>query len=103
MNFLQSLAVCEAETEYLEFMVKNLKDYSKLFDFQLPVSKSNFDIRALVRDLERKFKLLVKFKDVEFCSYIDRTLPVSLYHDRRLVLQALQILILNSLKYTNTG
>lgn len=97
-----------AETMYrsgnhLLSMINDVLDISKIEAGRMDLKPVDFDLFAMVRDLEAMFRLDSRQKGLQFSMAIDPELPKYIHADASKLRQILINLIGNAVKYTASG
>ena len=95
------LAIIKNSTQQLTQLVSQLFEYSRLEAKQIKPQKEPFAITDLVYDIQAKYELLSKEKEINLTTKFIKKTPL-VFADISLVERAIQNLIDNALKFTPT-
>ena len=89
--------------EHLLSLINHVLDLSKIEAEQLELTFSNFDLYALLNDLEQMFTLKAAGKSLQLNFVVDSFTPQYILADQEKLRQVLINLLNNALKFTNQG
>lgn len=84
-------------------LLNRLKDYVDLEDSGLQSSSSVFNLKELLADFVKQYSIAAQLKQLEFKFDYDESLPKSLEGGSYFIIQALENLLSNALRYTQRG
>jgi CheY-like chemotaxis protein len=87
----------------LLIIINDILDFSKIEAGKLDIINSNFNLRALLDNLNSMFSILYKGKNLALNFSIDPNLPDLVYCDENRTRQVLTNILSNALKYTHEG
>lgn len=90
-------------TEHLLQVVNDILDFSQLQAGQLRLSSADYDLQGLLDELQQRHGDKAKNKGIALCMYLDPALPPRLHGDRQRLLQILNNLVDNAIKFTSVG
>lgn len=94
---------CLANSKRLNILINSVLDLSRLAVGSLELVILPVNIRKLARDTREDLMIQVKEKNLDFLLEIDETLPKMIKHDEERLIQIMLNLLVNSIKYTETG
>jgi PAS domain S-box-containing protein len=95
--------IVRSSGESLLGIINNVLDFSKIEAGKLELEKADFDLQILLDDFAATLAVLASGKGLElFCS-IDHAVPVQLRGDTGRLLQILNNLVGNAIKFTDKG
>ena len=87
----------------LEFLIRNLLDLSRLDSGQLLVEPVVFNTEALLEQISPLHQVSADMKGLRFLVDISPKLPTAINTDRQMLVQILNNLIRNAVKFTDAG
>jgi signal transduction histidine kinase/DNA-binding NarL/FixJ family response regulator len=87
----------------LLIIINDILDFSKIEAGKLDIINSNFNLRALLDNLNSMFSILYRGKNLALNFSIDPSLPDIVYCDENRTRQVLTNILSNALKYTHEG
>lgn len=93
----------ESSTLYLQNLVNDFIDFTKLEHNKITIQKQSFHFGKLIRNLESIYKIEAEKKHIEFTSELDSTLDIFICSDAQRINQILINLITNAIKFTHQG
>ncbi len=102
----QQLAVVghiRRSTEHLLQVVNDILDFSQLQAGKLHLNPVDYDVRALTEELEQRHGDKARSKGIALHIHNDPALPLRLHGDRNRLLQILNNLVDNAIKFTAEG
>jgi CheY-like chemotaxis protein/two-component sensor histidine kinase len=84
-------------------IINDILDFSKIEAGKMEIINGNYNLRALLDNLQVMFELLMKEKNLSFEFYIDRRVPAFVQGDENRLRQILTNLLSNAMKYTPRG
>jgi signal transduction histidine kinase/CheY-like chemotaxis protein len=90
-------------TEHLLQVVNDILDFSQLQAGQLRLNPADFDLSALLQELKKRHGDKAQNKGLTLCIESDPDLPPRLHGDRLRLLQILNNLVDNAIKFTHAG
>jgi signal transduction histidine kinase/CheY-like chemotaxis protein len=90
-------------TEHLLQVVNDILDFSQLQAGQLRLNPADFDLNVLLDELQERHGNKAQNKGLTLCIESAPDLPTRLHGDRRRLLQILNNLVDNAIKFTHTG
>lgn len=93
------LLIIQKNIKQLAKLVSQLFEYSKLEAKQIKPQKEPFAITDLIHDVQSKYKIIAKEKNIDLTATIDGQIPL-VFADIGLVERAIQNLLDNALKFT---
>ncbi|UQB42587.1 response regulator [Thiomicrospira microaerophila] len=89
--------------ENLRELLNDILDLSKIDAGQLQIQSKPFDLKQLLHDIERQYAPLAQQKGLRWSMVLDSQLQPAYCGDRQRLLQVLNNLISNALKFTEQG
>jgi len=112
-EILKDMEIDPAKLEYLDIMkdssihllsvINDVLSLSKIEAGKKEVIKKNVDFYSLIKNIEGIFKQQIINRRLELIVDYDQTIPRIMLADRTLILQILNNLISNSIKFTSEG
>ncbi len=99
----QRLSIINRSGEHLLSLINNILSMSKIEAGRIPLEERDFDLHALLQNLQGMFVLKVKNKGIQFFLEPDSNLPQYISTDEGKLRQVLINLIGNAVKFTATG
>ncbi len=99
----QRLSIINRSGEHLLSLINNILSMSKIEAGQIPLNETDFDLHALLQNLQQMFALKVQNKGLQFFLEPDANLPQYISTDEGKLRQVLINLIGNAVKFTATG
>jgi signal transduction histidine kinase/CheY-like chemotaxis protein len=90
-------------TEHLLQVVNDILDFSQLQAGKLHLNPVDYEVRALSDELQQRHGEKARSKGVALCIHCDPVLPLRLQGDRNRLLQILNNLVDNAIKFTAEG
>jgi signal transduction histidine kinase len=90
-------------TEHLMQVVNDIMDFSQLQAGQLRLNPADFDLSALLQELKKRHGDKAQNKGLTLCIESDPDLPARLHGDRLRLLQIINNLVDNAIKFTHAG
>lgn len=90
-------------TEHLLHVVNDILDFSQLQAGKLHLAQADFDLQQLLSDLSQRYADKMRDKGLQLTVHTDVALPRYLYGDRQRLLQVLDNLLDNAIKFTAQG
>ncbi len=90
-------------TEHLLRVVNDILDFSQLQAGQLHLAKADFELPQLLADLSHRYADRARDKGLQLTIQADAALPQRLHGDRQRLLQVLNNLLDNAIKFTAHG
>lgn len=84
-------------------LINDLLDVSKIESGNFAILDEEYNTAALLNEAVETNKVRLQGKDIEFIVTIDPKFPAKLYGDRKRVLQVLNNILSNAIKYTRAG
>jgi len=97
------LEVVKTSSKHLFNVLNEVLDYSKILARQFALEEITFDINALLRVLINSNKPEAEKRAIELSYTVDKWITKSLVGDKHKLLHALQYLVDNAIKFTNSG
>ena len=97
------IAIINRSGEHLLSLINNVLDLSKIEAEQLNLEVDNFDLYALLRDLEQMFSLKATNKNLQLDFIITSATPQYVRADSSKLRQVLINLLNNAMKFTDRG
>ena len=99
----QYLKTIDYSVETLLSLIDKILDLAKIESGKLEISKENFDLHQLLNSTIGMLEYQAKNKNLFIKSHIEPDVPYALIGDPKHVRQVLMNLIINSIKFTETG
>ncbi len=102
----QQLAVAghiRRSTEHLLQVVNDILDVSQLLAGKLHLNPVDYELRTLLDDLRKRHEGKAQGKGVSLHTHCDKALPLRVHGDRNRLLQILNNLVDNAIKFTTEG
>ncbi len=90
-------------TEHLLQVVNDILDFSQLQAGKLHLHPVDYELQVLVQELQHRHGDKARSKGVLLCLHLDPALPVRVHGDRNRLLQILNNLVDNAIKFTVEG
>ena len=100
---LNYLKIVKESSNTLLNLINDILDLSKLEAKKMEFQEMNFNLKELILDCIDTFKLKAEQKGIEIKYYIDENIPDFIKGDKYRVLQILNNLISNAVKFTEKG
>lgn len=100
---LENLKIIGQATDQLLVLVNDILDISKIEAGKLKVQKASFQLTEIKEVVHNLFNHKASQKGVKLLVDIDENLPDTLYGDRSRLVQVLNNLVNNALKFTDEG
>ncbi len=97
------LEIIKDSTDSLLNVINDILDISKLESKKMVFEVLNFNIKDLIKECINTFKLKASEKNIQLKYYIDSDIPDYLKGDRLRLLQVLNNLVSNAVKFTEKG
>ena len=95
--------IARSSGESLLGLINDILDISKIEAGKLELEESEFDLTALLQDLETVFSVRAKARNLRFFSTIDGDVPCRVTGDARRLRQVITNLVGNAIKFTEKG
>lgn len=99
----EMLSIIKRESRYLEAILNNMLDISKIEAGTIEIKKEDFDLKKLIENIEEKYNYLATKRDIKFAVYLDDKVDYELIGDKIRIKQILTNLIDNAFRYTEDG
>jgi len=99
-NLLEKIAF---SGKYLQTLIDNILDFSKISSGHLELRKETFNIAHLIESLKHIIDPLAKEKNLPFMLKLDEHIPLYLKGDETRLRQVLVNILSNAVKFTNEG
>lgn|GEM_PF-2524112 len=99
----ETLRVIQSSSESLLGLINDILDFSRIEAGQMEIEKVDMSLRQLVEDVAESQSLRAFNKGVELLCYIEDEVPDRLMGDSTRIMQVLVNLIVNAIKFTDTG
>jgi len=99
-NYLKKV---KRSSEALLNIINDVLDYSKIEARKLSIEKSAFNFNELLQSIKDLFGYQIEQKGLELSFDIDSSIPNRLLGDKLRIIQVLNNLVGNSIKFTNKG
>lgn len=90
-------------TEHLLQVVNDILDFSQLQAGQLHLNFADYDVQSVLDELQQRHGEKAQNKGITLCMHLDPALPPRLHGDRQRLLQILNNLVDNAIKFTSVG
>ena len=100
---IEFLDIISASSKHLLDLINDVLSLSKIEAGKLEIRTTLTDINELGKMVEKVFKQQIIEKGLNFLLECDETIPKELVADRTIILQVLNNLISNSIKFTEAG
>jgi signal transduction histidine kinase len=97
------LQISNDSGEFLQMMINNLLDHSKLQAGKLAVVTRSIQVRKFVKKILKMFKVKAKEKKLQLHLKVSSALPQIILMDEQKVCQIIVNLVSNSIKFTDKG
>ncbi|MFN2396156.1 MAG: response regulator [Bacteroidales bacterium] len=84
-------------------ILNDILDFSKIEANKIELTYANFDLKEMIESVLKSFDPLVNAKEISLEYYIKDGTPLHLYGDEKKIVQILNNLISNAIKFTNEG
>ena len=99
----QRLSIINRSGEHLLSLINDILSMSKIEAGRITLEETDFDLQALLKNLQQMFALKVQNKEVQFFLELDSNLPQYISTDEAKLRQVLINLIGNAIKFTEQG
>ena len=99
----QRLSIINRSGEHLLSLINDILSMSKIEAGQIRLNETDFDLQALLQNLQQMFALKVQNKGIQFFLELDSNLPQYISSDEAKLRQVLINLIGNAVKFTEKG
>jgi PAS domain S-box-containing protein len=99
---MEYLQILRSSGENLKEIINQVLDFSKIEAGKIKLRKHNFNLHSLLVNTHKFFKSICQ-KDVNFNVIISEDVPVYIKADENRILQIVNNLISNAVKFTNSG
>ncbi|WP_184541619.1 PAS domain-containing hybrid sensor histidine kinase/response regulator [Mucilaginibacter sp. FT3.2] len=100
---LEYLNTLKFSGENLLAIINDILDYNKIEAGKLELSNTHFNLHQLIQKIKQSFHTRVAEKKLELNVIIDETIPEMLTGDSMRLLQVMNNLVSNAVKFTHTG
>ncbi len=100
---LQRLSIINRSGSHLLSLINDILSMSKIEAGRIPLEETDFDLQALLENLQQMFALKVQNKGIQFFLELDSHLPQYIFTDEAKLRQILINLIGNAVKFTEQG
>ena len=100
---LESINVLDFSAKTLLSLIDDILDFSKIDAGKIEFEKIDFELKELISTVSESFKTTALNKKVELITEIGENLPKYLVGDPNKLIQILNNLVSNALKFTNKG
>ncbi|MDQ2084919.1 PAS domain-containing sensor histidine kinase [Herbivorax sp. ANBcel31] len=84
-------------------IVDDLFDFSKMKAGEMKLSKTIFEIRSLISDIENIYTPIAVEKEIEFNCFVSENVPDKIFTDRTRLKKVIDSLLNNAFKFTPEG
>lgn len=95
--------VIKSESEHLQAIFTDMLDISRIESGQFKLTKEDFDLKALVQNIEESFKKIASEKLLDFEVNYDSKINSIVFSDKTRIYQIITNLLNNAFKYTSEG
>ncbi|TYQ15783.1 UNVERIFIED_CONTAM: PAS/PAC sensor hybrid histidine kinase [Acetivibrio alkalicellulosi] len=99
----ENLNIISSCSKMLLNVINDILDYSKIEAGKMSLNNTQFNILKLMDELFKAHLLITKEKKLDFTYKVDKDLPCLLVGDSNKLLQVLNNLISNAIKFTDVG
>ncbi|MDY7013742.1 MAG: ATP-binding protein [Cyanobacteriota bacterium] len=99
----QRLSIINRSGEHLLSLINNILDMSKIEAGKITLNEKDFDLHALLQDVQKMFCLKTQSKNIQLSLESTAQLPQYIYSDEGRLRQILINLIDNAVKFTEQG
>ena len=99
----QRLSIINRSGEHLLSLINDILEMSKIEAGRITLNETDFDLQALLKNLQQMFVLKVQNKGLQFFLELDSNLPQYISSDEAKLRQILINLIGNAIKFTEQG
>ncbi|MEN9522755.1 MAG: Autoinducer 2 sensor kinase/phosphatase LuxQ, partial [Bacteroidota bacterium] len=100
---IENLNTLKYSAENLMLLVNDILDLTKLESGQIKIEKTTFNLQHILNNIHQTFASKAIEKKLDFKISIDHKIPSALIGDPIRIVQILNNLVANALKYTNYG
>ncbi|WP_282069219.1 ATP-binding protein [Olleya namhaensis] len=100
---LNYLKVIDSSSNYLKQLIEDILDISKIEAGRLELVINPFNLRELLEDIEKVFKVKAQQKGIELITNFNDNLPAIVGGDTLRLRQVLSNLLENAIKFTEVG
>lgn len=100
---LNYLKVIDSSSSYLKQLIEDILDISKIEAGKLELVITPFDIRELLEDIKKGFKIKAEQKGLELITNFNNNLPLIVGGDPLRLRQVINNLLENAIKFTEVG
>ncbi|HNX00464.1 MAG TPA: ATP-binding protein [Candidatus Cloacimonadota bacterium] len=102
-DILEQMQIIQSSASVLLQLITQILDYSKLEAENLKVEDSEFSIRELLLDIQRKYKIKAKEKKISLEMTFDDDVPEIIRSDAKRISQIMSNLVDNGIKFSEKG
>ncbi len=84
-------------------ILNDILDFSKIEANKIELTYANFDLKEMINSVVKSFEPLARAKKIALNYFIGDGTPLHLYGDEKKIVQILNNLISNAIKFTNEG
>ncbi len=99
---LDYLNVLQQSADNLYKVINQILDYSKIEKGQIKLETSTFETNDILENAEKIFQSISN-ENITFKTHQDENVPKSIIADKEKIMQVVNNLVLNAVKYTNSG
>lgn len=100
-NQVQYLNMLKFSGENLMNLVNNILDFSKIEESKIKLNNEPFALKGMVLDIANSLKLEAKESNINLDVELDESLPEAVIGDQMRIIQVLNNLITNAIKFAN--
>jgi signal transduction histidine kinase len=97
-----SISICESGNHLLE-LLSDILDATQMEAGRMVIERKGFSFRNLLREIAIGYRLTAKRHGLDFRVYLGPNLPMFLLGDKKRILQILNNILSNAVKYTPVG
>lgn len=99
----ETLSVIQSSSESLLGLINDILDFSRIGVGQMEIEESFFSVRELVEAVAETHSVRAFEKGIELVSYVEHDVPDRLKGDMKRIRQVFDNLVVNAVKFTDSG
>lgn len=99
----EQISIIDRSSQHLLELINDILELSKVEAGRVYIEKHNFDLFAVLANLESFFRIKVEKNKIDFVIEVDKNVPQTIISDERKLRQVLINLLGNAFKFTSHG